>query len=221
MQQNRKCKIYAWLCPHTGNPVYVGKTSCSIADRMRSHRREAIKRCKTKKHEWYRDILISGLDVKVLILEECSVSDSSKREIYWQEKIELSYPLLNQVKAGCGNPGIGRVKWTPEVLELLGKTTDRAIAKLLGCNRATVTYRRNVLGIERYPDPHIVPSEINLPDYIINRLGKEPDYKLAQELGCSKFVIAKHRKLAGIESYAQLTGNDGRIKNGQPIRKKT
>ena len=56
---------------------------------------------------------------------------------------------------------------------------------------------------------------------IIARFGTEPDYKLAAEIGVNKTQIARARARHGIKSYAEQTGNSGKIKIGEPHRRWT
>lgn len=213
----RRVLIYAWLDPDTGKPVYVGKTSAGIKARMRNHRREALQGSPTRKHVWLRGVLEEGKTVGIAELEWCDVANSARVEAEWLTKLGGCGVLLNQVAAGCGNPGVGRVKWMPDKIALLGTASDERVAEILGCNRATVSYRRNVHGIARYP-VQSPPNIINLPEAVIDRLGTVPDYQLAAEIGVSKWVVAEARRDRGIPSYAKATGNDGRIKTGDPHR---
>jgi hypothetical protein len=53
-----------------------------------------------------------------------------------------------------------------------------------------------------------------LPESIIQRLGKLPDYILARECKTDKGVIARRRRKLGIASYAVTSGNTGQYKPG-------
>ena len=219
--EKRKAFIYSWTCPLTSKVVYVGKTSVSIRDRMRSHRREAFRKNNTPKHYWLAEILIKGLEPIVAELQQCLSEESGRFECEWIDYFtNQGCILLNEAVGGGGNPGIGRIKWTPEIESRLGTVHDPIIAAELGCNRGTVAYRRRVLGIKRCPIPQSKPQEIILPQSVIDRISKEPDYQIASSIGVSKFVIRKYRQRHNMPSYAELTGNDGRAGAHNKIGKK-
>lgn len=220
----RTSKIYAWVCPETKAIVYVGKTSTTISRRMHSHFGRARRHCKTAKEVWLRDILERGLSPEIVILEETEVSLSSEAERKWASHYSQISPLLNSTKVGAGNPGVGRITWTPDLIALLGKVGDRKIAELIGCERKSVSYKRECLGIaaamdrdDNLPPPHMGGwNRIELPESVIARLGKEPDYVIAESVGVVKTVIARVRRGLGIQDYASSTGNDGRMRSDRP-----
>ena len=218
--EKRKAFIYSWTCPITFKVVYVGKTSVSIHDRMRSHRREAFRRKNTPKHLWLSGILTKGLQPIVTELQQCLSEESGFYECQWIDHfINQGCKLLNKAVGGGGNPGMGRINWTSDIISRLGTVHDSTIAAELGCNRKTVSYRRRVLGIKECLLPQSKPQEIILPEYVLERLGKEPDYIIARDIGVSKFTIGNYRKKNNISSYAKNTGNNGRIKLGnRPTR---
>lgn len=215
----RRVIIYAWVCPDTGRPVYVGKTSQTLGTRQRSHRREATKKSRTPKHLWLRDLLAAGKVPEIVELERCSVEASSFVERVWIRLLDERFELLNLSPGGGGNPGVGRVRWTPELTALLGVIHDPELAALAGCDRGTVAYRRTVLGIAACPDRELPPNTVTLSEDIIARLGSVPDYILAKEIGISKFVISKHRRRLGILPCATSTGQNGTFKSGEPHRR--
>ena len=120
----RKSVIYIWLCPVTGRPVYVGKTSQPIARRMATHRREALKYA-TPKHQWLVNL---GRNPRIVIAEETTIEASAKCERRWVTRLKR-FELLNARVAGAGNPGIGRVVWSAELVSKLGKVPDSILAK--------------------------------------------------------------------------------------------
>jgi hypothetical protein len=213
----RRAKIYGWVCPVTGDVVYVGKTSTPLNQRMVCHRGKARRHPKLPSELWLREQMDLGYEVEAIVLDECSVADSSRTEMEWIAHFGLD-SLLNVRVGGHGNPCPSKIEWTPERVALLGKKTDADLARTFGCNRRAVSYRREILGISAVPKAmHPLPdTTITLPLDIQMRLGTEPDYLLARDLGVSKFVIAKHRKIKGISSYAEETGVDGRLKPGEP-----
>lgn len=224
----RRALIYAWVCPETGRPVYVGKTSQTIRLRMTAHRRESLKKL-TPKSAWLRSTIAKGLSVRVVVLAECSVDMSSAIERRWHRRLSARFDLLNVSVAGAGNPGVGRVDWTPDLLAKLGTVPDSELAAEIGCERKTVSYRRECLNIpasfdrkNNSPPPLMGGwNKAVLPASITAALGSMPDYKLAELAGVSKKAIANERRSRGILDYAAATGNDGRIKRGEPHRRWT
>ncbi len=220
----RKCLIYSWTCPETGEVVYVGKTSMSLAKRMANHIGVARRHPTTAKDAWLAALLKKGLRPIVEVLEETTVEASSEVERRWATLFRPNGTLLNAASVGAGNPGVGRVTWTHEALSLLGLWGDSRIARLLGCERKTVSYKRECLGIQApYDRTESVPpppmggwNEIPLPDEIVALLGTQPDYVIAKCAGVSKHTIAKARIKRGIVDYASATGNSGKIKPGNP-----
>lgn len=224
----RRTIIYAWVCPISGRPVYVGKTSQPIRDRMRSHWREARKGSTTPKHEWLRMLAGRGLEPRVVDLEETDPESSPAVERRWTTRFKR-FSLLNVATAGSGNPGVGRIDWTPEVDALLGTVPDSEIASRLGCERKTVSHRRKCLGIEasfdrknNTPPPNNGGwNRIELPPEVIALLGSMPDYRLAKIAGVNKTLIRRARSSRGISSYAETSGSNGRIRVGEPHRRWT
>lgn len=208
--------IYCFLCAKTGSPVYVGKTTMPLKVRVQNHLGSARRKPNSPFHKWLSKNLHS---YRVIVLDAVCFKESSKAEIRWMTRLSARFPLYNARPFSFGNPGVGRVQWTEELLGMLGNRTDTEIAGIIGCNRQTVAYRRMIEGIPRLPDPHKTPQEIFLSPEIISRIGLEPDYKIAQSVGVSKFVIAKHRRRLGIKSYAETTGNNGKIKIGDTHRR--
>lgn len=87
-----------------------------------------------------------------------------------------------------------------EMLPLLGKKTDTAIAEELGIPAVTVYQTRKKLGIYRaikLPVPEVDQKEL------IDLLGKETDAEIAKKFGYSKTGIALIRKNLGIKSFTQ------------------
>jgi hypothetical protein len=224
----RQTVIYAWLCPSTGRPVYVGKTSQPLDGRMRSHLREARKGAVTPKHRWLGKTVGCGLMPRVVALDICSPAASPATERRWVRRLSR-FDLLNVATAGAGNPGVGRVEWTPEIDRHLGKVPDSELAAMLGCERKTVSYRRRCLGIpasfdrkNNKPPPNNAGwNRKELSPDIIALLGFMSDHSLAEKAGVSKTRIMRERQSKGIPSHAAVTGNDGRIKVGEPHRRWT
>lgn len=222
--QERVCRVYALLCPETGTPRYVGKTTQRLIDRIRSHVNAARKQ-KTPKDIWIKAIKSPPA---AIVLQECGVAESASVERRWVKRLSR-FPLLNAAPAGSGNPGVGRVAWTDEIDKRLGTVNDAELAALLGCDRKTVAYRRACFGIppcrdrtkNQPPPPTGGWNKKPIPPEVDQYLGRLPDYKVAEQFDIPKRAVQRRRKKLGISSYAQLTGNDGRIKQGEPHRRWT
>lgn len=110
----------------------------------------------------------------------------------------------------------------PELDEKLGKYPDRELAEEFGVHTQTIRLRRKKLNIARCPQQNFtIPAmggwnKIDLPENVIDRLGKLPDYVLGNEIGVTKSVIARGRKERNIPDYAQQTNNATRFQSGEP-----
>jgi len=99
----------------------------------------------------------------------------------------------------------------------------RPIAKIIEICDASTADERERYWIDTLPNLFNLPNDppamgghnkLALPTEVEERLGKLPDYQLAAIIGCCKTVIARRRREKGIPSYAETTGNDGKIKKG-------
>jgi hypothetical protein len=193
---------------------------------MATHKREAFK-YQNAKAVWLRSHLQEGRLPQVVVLESVPVHRSSAAERRWFRRLSSRFQLLNQSTPGAGNPGVGRVIWTNELLDLLGEVPDSEIAGLIGCERKTVSYKRECLGItasfdrknNKSPPANAGWNAIRLPPEIIDLLGTVSDQCLADRAGVSKKRIMRERHDRQLPSYADLTGNDGRIRSGEPHRR--
>lgn len=213
----RKSEIYGWICPTTGDIVYVGKTSTGIKSRMVCHRGNARRHPKLPSEIWMREQMDADLTVEAIILDSASIVNSAAVEMEWIAHFGLEN-LLNIRVGGNGNPGFVRVPWDDAFNGMLGKESDGYIARLTGCARSAVSARRRSLGIS--PKKQAPPSnKVVLPLDIRARLGSLPDYELAKEIGVCKYVIASNRRALGIPSFAVASGNNGRIRKGDAHRR--
>lgn len=218
--QSRTSKIYVWFCPLTDSAVYVGKTSMTMGRRWSGHKSKSLRKPKTRKEHWLKNILEMGLMPRIEVIEEVSVEDSSEREVYWALKYGVDSDLLNCDFVGAGNPGVGRVNWTPEIIAMLGKVPDSEIAKIVGCTPKTVSYRREILGIN-LNRPNVSRSKISSdrsgpgvtrvewePE-IIALMGKLADGKIAKIVGCQRKTVSYRRKILGICASIDMSGVNG------------
>lgn len=73
----------------------------------------------------------------------------------------------------------------------------------------------NISGARSVPPKMGGHNKVEISQEIYDQLGKIPDYKLGNKYNLSKEVIMRARKENSIPSYAQSTGNDGRMKKGE------
>jgi DNA-binding CsgD family transcriptional regulator len=85
--------------------------------------------------------------------------------------------------------------WQPEELTLLGKVSDGELARALGIATATVTIKRQRLGI---PPFQPAPPAIEWTPAKVSRLGRAPDTEIARELGISPGSVNAKRQELGI-----------------------
>jgi hypothetical protein len=97
--------------------------------------------------------------------------------------------------------------WTPQALALLGKASDRAVARRLGISATTVFHKRLALGIPSYKPP---PKRITWTAEMLGRLGRVPDVEIAACFGIGKDSVAFKREELGIPPAEHV---------GHPIRR--
>jgi len=220
-------QIYGIYDSITGKCRYVGKTACGLKRRLIAHNGKARRgNHPSPFYIWLSGYLLLGNEPEIRQLEEVAEGvDWQSREAYWIDAMRANgEPILNSATAGGGGDGTPRYKWTPELDAMLGTVADAVIAEMMGATRKTVAYRRELLGIPASFDRtrNVRPpmqggwNKIELPKYIIDALGTQPDYKLAAESGISKYTIGRARKSLNIPSYAETTGNTGVFKKGEP-----
>lgn len=222
-------KIYALRDPRDSVVRYVGQTLCPLWRRVSDHI-QAAKRGRPKhspKAGWILELRSLGMKPEIVLLEECT-GDWREAECRWI----ASYPDLFNAKRGGGGGSQHRLAELPQAaIEQLGKVADSRIAETLGVSRKAVAYYRNLFGIpasfdrtRNTPPPRVEANLFKLaalPESCLARLGTVPDYVLAAEFNVDKGVIARRRKRAGIASFAARTGNNGRIRAGEPHRRWT
>ncbi len=54
----------------------------------------------------------------------------------------------------------------------------------------------------------------SIPSSLLSKIGKIPDYILAEQCGVEKSTIARRRQKLGIAPFAETSGHDGRFKSG-------
>lgn len=220
-------RIYTLSDPITNEVRYVGRTVNQLTRRLSQHIRTAVKGklVDKQKEVWIKGLLNDGLSPIITEIAISCLDHFQSDEKKWVEHYRSICPNLLNVKCG-GDGGLGGhfVYWTPEQKALLGTVSDSEVAKVMGISRKAISYWREQFGIEASFDrtnntpPPVMGghNRITLSQSIIERMGKEPDYVIAAELGLDKSIIARRRKSLGIPSYAANTGNAGCFTKGMP-----
>jgi hypothetical protein len=221
----RTVKIYALTCPHTGAIRYVGSTIQTLGQRLQQHLfngRTGREDC--SRGRWIKALWEEGKCPGIEVLETVEPLQRRFAEAMWGARLLAEgAELVNDRPAGdSGGTRSYCARWTPELLEQLGKVADAVIAEQLGVTRKTVTYYRKTFGIpasfdrtRNVPPPNMGGwNKAALPQGILDRLGTAPDYLLGREAGVAKAAIARERRARGIAPYARTTGNDGQYRPG-------
>lgn len=106
------------------------------------------------------------------------------------------------------------IVWTEEMLSLLGKDTDHALAERFGISNMTVARKRNELQIPIYEwraSGVRYQSLFKWTPESIARLGKEPDLLIAQSLGISRQAVYIKRKSLKIKAPRQRAPRVNRL----------
>lgn len=115
---------------------YVGKTThSSIEDRWKEHIRDKNKRV-AENRPLYRALNKYGIEnFTIEELEECSIEDSSNREIYWIDKLGTYHNGYNATIGGDGKNFYDYKKIAAKYLELQNKVKT---AEFFSCDSGTV-----------------------------------------------------------------------------------
>lgn len=117
-------------------------------------------------------------------------------------------PSLEAIKKSAEAKRIYQI--TPEIISLLGKTTDSDLGRKFNIHPATIRQWRVERGISRYEGKRHY-QHIELPDDCLQRLGKIPDEQLANLYGVSPQTIARRRKDKKVSPVVE--GGAGRVTN--------
>lgn len=222
--------LYALIDPRDCRVRYIGRTVNPLQRRLREHLNTA-KRGKLKdgrKAAWFAELESSAMVPIISLLRTADKATFQAVEKELIREYRERFPDLLNVRPG-GDGGLGGhfVKWTPELEARLGKVADSTLANEMGITRKSVTYRRDQLSIPAAydrtnntpPPPMGGHNRIEFPPDVIAKFGKFPDHAIAAEFGCSKKAVTSRRNALGIPSYAAQTGNNGKIKSGEPHRR--
>ena len=216
-------KIYGLTSPDSGNIRYIGKTISTLPQRMQCHLYTARRgKDKSAKGKWLSKIIAQGKKPGIVLIsivpEGDSWADHEKQTII--EYRNTGHQLLNISDGGNGSHRLkGRAEIDESVIVRFGVDPDAMIAEDLGLSRKAVSYHRNKLGIPagNSRTRNVMPpsmgghNKINLSQKFVRIIGTVSDAKLAKMAGCSKPVIARHRRELGIVSFAERTGENGQF----------
>jgi len=192
--------IYGLIDPIDNSVFYIGRTCLPLRRRLFGHLRDGRKK-RTAKGIRISQIQATGCEPKIIELarlENPTYEEAWEAEQAWIDFYAIVSTLTNEKPAKCGGKGNtdgGRIDWTPELLSRLGKETDNAIAKELGCTFSAVAGKRHTLGIPAYTRW--------TPD-ILSRLGKEPDTQISADTGIPVQAILWNRRSLGIPAFKML-----------------
>lgn len=202
--------IYGLIDPTSKEVRYIGKTTTSLKTRLNNHLYKVrSKRDKSKKAIWIQELFSKNQVPEIVELYKSSEEDWKEKE----RKFISQYPnLVNSTRGGNG--AHSRKQLPLEIQEQLGKISDTELAKQTEFSRENITYHRRKLGIPACPQnrshnfdhrkgksPH---NKIDLPQSIIDRLGKESAILLAKEANCSITTINAKCKELGIPVFRQI-----------------
>lgn len=103
---------------------------------------------------------------------------------------------------------IGVARWFDP---MLGKFTDRKLAKLVGTTERHISRRRHLFGIEAYSVKQAIEPFANL-------LGVESDESIATKCGASVRSVRVYRQSKGILPRSQVQRREQRLPMGHPVR---
>ena len=114
--KDKKVTVYGLITDLDENIRYVGQTTKGVVKRLRVHLSTA-KRSNNKKANWLKKRIKQGVDIKIVLLDEDAVWDTT--ETYWIKKLkDGGCNLTNATEGGDGTPGY---KHTEETIRHLSK----------------------------------------------------------------------------------------------------
>lgn len=121
----------------------------------------------------------------------------------------ISAYFLKQKRLALGIDQFKRGVYPEEMVQLLGKVTDREVGEQFGYHIATVCALRKKMGIASTVKPATTPTQtpnakkreiVKLPQELVSQLGVRSDQDLSTEFGFTLHYLKKERKARGISS---------------------
>lgn len=116
--------IYGLFCPITKEVKYIGSTVCSLEYRLRKHIEESVRKNKSLKNKWIKELHSKGLKPEIVSIDIVNSSNS----LFWESHYiylfkTFGFNLTNSNSGGSGG------KMISEVLKRIseskkGKTTS-------------------------------------------------------------------------------------------------
>jgi hypothetical protein len=191
--------IYGLVDPTDQSVFYVGRTQATLKRRIRGHLKDS-KTSNNPKCQRIREMAKRGVAPQIIELARLinpSLEEAESAEQAWIDFYDFSYTLTNSKPASAGGIGCSngiKYEWTPKILAQLGKVSDTAIARQLGCSQTAVADQRIKLRIPKFTEQKWTPE-------VLSRLGKEPDTQIAKDMGVAQSVVSQKRIELRISAY--------------------
>lgn len=130
---------------HVNGKQYVGKTSKTIEQRFKEHKKNIYKRT-TENRPLYRAMRKYGTEnFSIKELEKCSMEDSSEKEIYWIEKLDTYHSGYNATFGGDGKALYNYVELAKVYLE---RQNIQEVCRIFNCDKNVVSIACKNKGIK-------------------------------------------------------------------------
>jgi hypothetical protein len=194
---NNNTYVYVLVDPVNQSVFYVGRTSRLLKERLKGHLADARRKKKNKRSCRVAEILEAGYlpeIVEIAELKNASREQAIALEQAWIDFYSLTCDLTNQTGASIGTHGIvSSYTWGKEVLDELGKKSDYAIAKKIGCSRPTISNLRRSMGIPTYKEDYL--------DEMYLQLGVVSDGDVAKQFNLPRSTVKYIRDSLKIPAY--------------------
>jgi hypothetical protein len=141
-----------------------------------------MKRKRTKRINWNKELKNLGVDMDVTIARRLGVSPL----VVWKKRQALGIPRASKTRIGR------HIDWKKE-LKNLGVETDSSIARRLGISSIAVRNKRRQLEIPSVPQPIAIHWEKEREN-----LGVDPDNVIAKRVGVTRERVRQVREKLGI-----------------------
>ena len=153
---------------------YVGKTDCSIEKRFQEHCKDRIRR-NFEKRPLYDAMNKYGIEhFYIEELEQCSIEESSNREIYWIDKLNTYHNGYNATIGGDGKTLYNYQKIAEKYLELKSLIDT---AKFFNCDEETVRRACRANSVNLLTSKEVISHKYSKP---VSMLDKNTEKELAR-----------------------------------------
>lgn len=205
--EDKRFYVYLYTDPRNGNPIYVGKGSLN---RYRQHLVYCRNKLLKTKIKAIRNVGLEPIVDIVLETNDEVIAYDTEEFLIGSYGLFIEGGLLcNISKGGRGN----RSKDYPEEFyQMLGNYTDQYISENFDVTRSMVSYIRRSKGIpvstnRAKPIPPVMGghNKIELPEDILEQLGKVTDSSLARQADVSTAKIRRERVKRGLPRHGNTT----------------